>query len=100
MEAFLSGFGLLNLIIQSVGFFLSDFMSDLQYKIWEDDYNAKDIFSSDFLQQKMDYIHQNPCQPHWILSQSPEDYIWSSARFYFTEEPCIIPIDDVREILV
>jgi hypothetical protein len=71
-----------------------------QYKVWEDDYNAKDIFSSDFLQQKMDYIHHNPCQPHWNLTKIQEDYICSSARFYFTEEPSIIPIDDVREVLV
>jgi REP element-mobilizing transposase RayT len=69
------------------------------HKIWEDDYNAKDVFSNDFLEQKMDYIHNNPCQQHWKLSETPEDYIWSSARFYFTEEPCIIPIDDVREYL-
>jgi len=66
------------------------------YKVWEDDYNAKEIFSIDFLQQKMDYIHNNPCQPRWNLSKIPEDYLWSSARFYFTEEPGIIPIDDVR----
>jgi len=33
------------------------------------------------------------------LSENPEDYLWSSARFYYTEEPCIIPIDDVRNIL-
>ncbi len=69
------------------------------HKVWEDDYNAKDIFSSEFLQQKMDYIHNNPCQTHWKLSKTPEEYIWSSARFYFTEEPCIIPIDDVREYM-
>jgi len=69
------------------------------HKIWEDDYNAKDIFTQDFLEQKMDYIHHNPCQPHWELSGTPEDYIWSSARFYLTEEPCIIPVDDVREYL-
>ena len=71
-----------------------------QHKIWEDDYNAKDVFSTDFLQQKMDYIHYNPCQPHWKLSSLPEEYIWSSSGFYYTEESCIIPIDDVREALV
>ena len=69
------------------------------FKVWEDDYNAKDIFSAEFLEQKMNYIHLNPCQEHWKLSATPEDYLWSSARFYFTEEPCIIPIDDVREAL-
>lgn len=70
-----------------------------KHKVWEDDYNAKDVFSSEFLEQKMNYIHSNPCQPHWKLSETPEGYLWSSARFYFTEAPCIIPIDDVREAL-
>jgi len=70
------------------------------YKVWEDDYNAKDVFSAEFLAQKMEYIHYNPCQEHWKLSATPEAYLWSSARFYCTEEPCIIPIDDVREFLL
>jgi len=69
------------------------------HKVWEDDYNAKDVFSTDFLEQKMNYIHYNPCQEHWKLSATPEDYLWSSARFYGTEEACIIPIDDVRNFL-
>jgi len=71
-----------------------------KHKVWENDYNAKDIFSSDFLEQKMNYIHNNPCQENWKLSEKPEDYLWSSARFYLTDEPCIIPIDDVRDLLV
>jgi putative transposase len=70
------------------------------HKMWEDDYNAKDVFSIEFLQQKMDYIHHNPCRPHWNVSETPEEHIWSSARFYLTKELCIIPIDDVREYLV
>jgi REP element-mobilizing transposase RayT len=69
------------------------------YKVWEDGYNAKDVVTEVFLLQKMEYIHNNPCQPHWALSATPVDYIWSSARFYLTDEPCIIPIDDVRKLL-
>ena len=65
------------------------------YKIWEDGYNAKDVVSESFLLQKMEYIHNNPCQPHWRLSTRPDNYIWSSAGFYLTSSPCIIPIDDV-----
>lgn len=68
------------------------------FKVWEDGYNAKDIFSEAFLTQKMDYIHNNPCQPHWNLCAKPENYLWSSARFYLYDEPGIIPIDDVRKI--
>ncbi len=69
------------------------------YQAWEDGYNAKDVFTPEFLREKMEYIHGNPCQPHWNLAQSPEDYAWSSARFYLLEEPCLIPIDNAKALL-
>ena len=69
------------------------------YKVWEDGYNVKEVITEPFLLQKMTYIHNNPCQPHWNLAPSPECYPWSSARFYLTDEPCIIPIDDARKLL-
>ena len=71
-----------------------------EYKVWEDGYDARDVYSIEFLQQKMDYIHHNPCQPQWKLVEASEDYLWSTASFYFSGKPCIIPIDDVREYLV
>jgi len=71
-----------------------------EYKVWEDSYDARDIFSIEFLQQKMDYIHHNPCQPQWRLVEAPEEYPWSTAGFYLDGKPCIIPIDDVRESLL
>jgi len=69
-----------------------------EYKVWEDNYDGRDVFSSEFLQQKMDYIHWNPCQPQWKLAENPEEYLWSSARFYIVDQPAIIPVDDVREL--
>jgi putative transposase len=68
-----------------------------EFKVWEDGYDARDIFTLEFLEQKMAYIHHNPCQPHWKLVELPEDYPFSSAGFYLANKPCIIPIDDVRE---
>ena len=65
-------------------------------KIWEDDYLAKEIYTIAFLMQKLEYIHQNPCKEPWVLADNPEDYPWSSARFYLTNQTCIIPIDDLR----
>jgi putative transposase len=70
-----------------------------RHSVWEDGYNAKDIFSPEFLRQKMTYAHSNPCQPQWILVERPEDYVWSSARFYLLEEPAIIPLDNVNLLL-
>jgi hypothetical protein len=33
--------------------------------------------------QKLEYIHNNPVQGKWKLVEYPEDYKYSSARFYF-----------------
>ncbi|MBU0511517.1 MAG: transposase [Chloroflexi bacterium] len=71
-----------------------------RYAVWESEYQAKNIFSSAFLQEKLEYTHNNPLQPHWRLAETPEEYIWSSARFYLTEERALIPLSDARELLV
>lgn len=70
-----------------------------QFKVWEDGYLAKDVFSPGFLRQKMAYIHNNPTQPQWQLVEQAEDYVWSSAGFYLLEEPALIPLSDARELL-
>ena len=70
------------------------------YKVWEDGYNVKNVFSTTFLRQKIDYIHNNPCQSHGKLAVSSIDYPWSSARFYLSEKPSIIPVTDVRKLIV
>jgi REP element-mobilizing transposase RayT len=70
------------------------------YAVWEDEHQAKNVFSPGFLRQKMDYIHNSPVQPHWALAERPEDYLWSSARFYLTEGGALIPLSNAGELLV
>ncbi len=70
-----------------------------QYKVWEDSYDARDVFTLDFLKQKAEYIHHNPCQPHWALVERPEEYVWSSARYYLLGKPAVIAVDDISEWL-
>ena len=70
-----------------------------KFAVWEGEYQAKNIFTPEFLSQKLEYIHQNPVQPQWKLADLPEEYIWSSARFYINDERPLIPISDVRELL-
>jgi hypothetical protein len=73
---------------------------DQQYAVWEDEYQAKNIFSPEFLRQKLDYVYCNPLQPHWRLADQPEQYSWSSARFYLVGGRALIPLSDVRELMV
>jgi len=71
-----------------------------EFKVWEDGYDARDIFSVEFLEQKMNYIHYNPCQSQWKLVDIPEEYLWSSAQFYLVDTPATILVDDVRDLFV
>ncbi|WP_114783041.1 REP-associated tyrosine transposase [Botryobacter ruber] len=50
------------------------------YKLWQEGNEAKEIHTNDFLDQKLDYIHQNPVRAGWVTEQ--EYYLYSSAGDY------------------
>ena len=54
------------------------------FKIWIDRYDETYLITRAILETKLDYIHTNPLQEKWSLVKSPEDYDYSSARFYET----------------
>ena len=56
--------------------------TDRQYNIWLRDPLAVLVTSREMASQKLDYIHLNPMQPHWLLCSSPAAYRFSSALFY------------------
>ncbi|MGK0285229.1 MAG: REP element-mobilizing transposase RayT [Salibacteraceae bacterium] len=51
-----------------------------EYKVWQNGNHSEEIFSTKFLYQKLDYIHQNPVKD--LIVEYPEDYLFSSARNY------------------
>ncbi len=69
-----------------------------KFAVWEPEYQPKNIFSPDYLKQKLTYIHNNPLQAHWRLAERPEDYMWSSARFYAGLGRALIPVSDARKL--
>lgn len=69
------------------------------YAVWREEYQAKNVFSPDFLRQKLEYVHNNPVQPHWALADRPQDYVWSSAAHYLADRRSLIPLSDVGEFL-
>jgi len=70
-----------------------------RYSIWQD-IQAENIFTRDFLRQKLEYIHNNPIDKKWELAQDRADYRFSSACYYDRGLDPIIEIDDVRDLLV
>lgn len=51
-----------------------------EYKFWQDGNEAKEIHTNDFLDQKLDYIHNNPLRAEIVFE--PQDYKYSSAIDY------------------
>lgn len=56
--------------------------ADREYQIWERRPLSTPLYTNDILEQKLNYIHNNPIQPKWKLSTSPAQYYYSSARVY------------------
>lgn len=54
------------------------------YQFWQRDSMATHLYSPEVIYQKLDYIHNNPCQGKWMLATSPLHYNYSSATFYET----------------
>lgn len=56
---------------------------DREYQFWERNSLGVDLWSEPVFLQKLEYIHNNPVQPKWRLADYPENYKYSSARFYY-----------------
>ena len=57
------------------------------HKAFEVSFDAKAVYSTAFLMQKLDYIHHNPVSGKWNLCAEFTEYPHSSAAFYELERP-------------
>ena len=51
-----------------------------QYKIWQDGYHPLELTDNKMIEQRLNYIHNNPVVEEVVIN--PEDYKYSSARNY------------------
>jgi len=61
-------------------------LKDRKLQVWKRNSMSIDLFNEKFLLQKLNYIHKNPCHPRWALVANPLDYLYSSAKFYYSRE--------------
>lgn len=54
------------------------------YQFWTHENHAEHIYSNKFIEQKLDYIHQNPVKAGIVLNE--QDYVYSSATNYYGGE--------------
>ncbi len=63
------------------------FKSEQTHQVWTHENHPELIYSQEFMEQKIDYIHNNPVRTGIV--SNPEDYLYSSARNYADLESVI-----------
>jgi REP element-mobilizing transposase RayT len=69
-----------------------------EHSIWQD-LQAKNLYTTKVVRQKVEYIHQNPVRGTRPLVRDRAEYVYSSACFYDRGVSPIIAVDDIREHL-
>ena len=57
-----------------------DSKKHINYKFWQNEYHPVELFSNELVDQKLEYIHDNPVKEGVV--DRPEHYLYSSARDY------------------
>lgn len=68
------------------------------HEVWELSFDWKECRSWEFINQKLDYIHDNPCSKKWNLCASPVEYPHSSAKFYTVGEQGVYPVTNFMDM--
>ncbi|MBK6329095.1 MAG: hypothetical protein IPF62_00755 [Bacteroidetes bacterium] len=61
------------------------------HEAFEPSFDWKECYSDDFIEQKLNYIHMNPCVCNPPLVKNPIDYLHSLANFYLGGSHIIYP---------
>ena len=61
-----------------------------QYQVFTHDNHALYLYFNKFIDQKLEYIHDNPVRAGIV--KEPEDYLYSSAINYALEQPILLEV--------
>lgn len=51
-----------------------------QHDVWELSFDRKECRGREFINQKLDYIHANPCSGKWEFCKDSADYMYNPAK--------------------
>ena len=69
-----------------------------KHRVWELSFDWKACISIEFANQKLEYMHKNPCKGKWNLSAGMVDYKHSSAMFYTDGVQGVYPVTHIMEM--
>ncbi|MBM3289183.1 MAG: transposase [Candidatus Hydrogenedentes bacterium] len=62
-----------------------------QHQVWQEGSHPQRIYDDDVLNQKIEYIHNNPVRRGYV--DAPEHWRYSSARNYYVDDHSVLEID-------
>jgi hypothetical protein len=68
------------------------------HQVFKHSFDWKACRADWFTNQKLAYIHKNPCSGKWKLSPNPASYMHSSARFYDEGIHSSYPVTHIRDV--
>lgn len=68
------------------------------HEVFEPSFDWKECLTDDFIEQKLNYIHANPCKGEWNLVEDVCEYTHSFAKFYFTGEQGLYQVISYMEL--
>jgi REP element-mobilizing transposase RayT len=69
------------------------------HEVFEPSFDIKECFTKKFILQKLNYIHNNPCCGKWQLADCPENYLHSSAGFYYKGLQGTFKTDNIMQLM-
>ena len=71
-------------------------MANKKHEVFEPSFDRKECRTIAFMKQKTNYIHMNPCKVGFV--SLPEDYLHSSAAYYYTGKQGIYTVVTYMEL--
>ena len=68
------------------------------HEVFEPSFDCKRSYSAAFIEQKLNYMHENPCRGKWSLAENPADYKHSSARYYLMGTHSVYEVHDFQKL--
>ena len=62
-----------------------------KYKVWQDEYHPKIIYTDAVCRQKLRYMHDNPVRKG--LVKKPEFWLYSSAMNYILDDNSVLKVE-------
>lgn len=83
----------------SAGVTTSDKNRGKLHQVFEGSFDIKECSTLKFINQKLDYIHNNPVAKKWSLAERTIDYMHSSALFYETGVQSLFNVTNFIEFI-